>query len=135
MLKTYHGSCYCKAITFETDLDLTKGTNRCNCNICRKQRQWSAATTPDHFRMTKGEDALGSFRPDPTHPNEHCFCTICGVRVFSRGDIPEMGGLFVTVAIAALDDATPEEIIAAPVNWLDGLNDNWWNAPAEVRHL
>ncbi|MEO6300168.1 MAG: GFA family protein [Paracoccaceae bacterium] len=134
MLKTYHGSCHCKAVTFEADLDLTQGTSRCNCSICAKLRNWTARTTPDHFRLIKAE-ALGEFFPAPDHPNAHCFCTKCGVRVFSRGDIPEIGGAFVTVAIAALDDATAEEIIAAPLVWCDGLHDNWWNAPAEARHL
>ena len=134
MLKTYHGSCHCKAIAFEVDLDLSQGTSRCNCNLCHKQRNWVARTTPDHFRLIKTE-ALGEFFPVPEHPNGHCFCAKCGVRVFSRGDIPEIGGAFVTVAIAALDDATEEEIIAAPLQWCDGLHDNWWNVPAEVRHL
>ncbi len=135
MLKTYQGSCYCKAVTFETELDLAAGTMRCNCTLCRKQRNWSARTTPDHFRLTRGLADLGQFFPEPGHPNAHCFCARCGVRLYSKGDIPEMGGAFVTVAIAALDDAEEAEIIAAPVTWCDGLHDNWWEPPAETRHL
>ncbi|MFN4099816.1 MAG: GFA family protein, partial [Pararhodobacter sp.] len=67
--------------------------------------------------------------------NGHGFCATCGVRMFSSGDIPELGGAFVTVSIAVLEDATEAELIAAPVIWCDGLNDNWWSPPAEVRHL
>jgi hypothetical protein len=135
MLKTYHGSCHCKAIMFEADLDLAAGTGRCNCTFCRKTRNWSAQTKPEHLRITKGVEQIVAFRPVPERPNEHCFCMTCGVRVFSRGDIPEIGGPFVSIAIPALDDATPEELIASPMSWSDGLHDNWWNPPGEVRHL
>ena len=135
MLKTYHGSCHCKAVTFEADLDLTKGTTRCNCTFCRKLRNWTVLIKPEQFRLTKGAAALGEFFPVVGHPNEHCFCAKCGVRVFSKGDIPELGGTFVTVAIPALDDATPDELIAAPITWCDGLNNAWWTPPNEVRHL
>lgn len=135
MLKTYHGSCHCKAVAFEADLDLTTGTTRCNCSFCRKTRNWTAQTTPDHFRLTGGADLVKAFKPVPEHPNLHGFCGRCGVRLFSSGDIPEMGGAFVTVAIAALDDAGIDELIAAPLIWCDGLHDNWWNPPTETRHL
>jgi hypothetical protein len=44
-------------------------------------------------------------------------------------------GESVAINVASLDDATPEELIAAPVTYYDGLNDNWWETPAETRHL
>jgi hypothetical protein len=34
-----------------------------------------------------------------------------------------------------LDDLDPAELIAAPVTFMDGRADNWWEAPAETRHL
>ena len=135
MLKTYHGSCHCKAVAFEADLDLATGTTRCNCSFCRKTRNWTKLIKPDQFRLTKGAEVVAAFHPDPANPNANCFCPRCGVRLFSRGDIPELGGAFVSVTIAVPDDATPEELIAAPLIWGDGLHDNWWNPPSETRHL
>jgi len=42
---------------------------------------------------------------------------------------------FEGVRIAALDDLPVADLICAPVTYCDGLNDNWWNAPEETRHL
>lgn len=133
MLKTYHGSCHCGDIAFEVDLDLTNGASRCNCSFCRKTRNWSARTTPEHFRLLKGE--LAKYDRTGQGFIGHGFCPRCGVRLVSHGNIPELGGAFVSVQLSVLDDATEEELIAAPLTWCDGLNNNWWNPPAEVRHL
>ena len=132
--RTYHGSCHCKAVTFEVDLDLSHGTGRCNCTYCRKVREWGAMVRPEAFRIRGGEN-LTRYPANPARVNASYFCRICGVRTHGAGDIPEIGGPYVGVQVPALDDATPDEIIAAPVRWMDGLNDDWFNTPAEIRHL
>lgn len=132
--RTYRGSCHCRAVTFEVDLDLSHGTGRCNCSYCRKVREWAALVRPDRFRLT-GAGNLSRYPADPARLNASHFCRICGVRTHGTMDIPEIGGADVGVQIPALDDATAEEIIAAPVRWMDGLNDDWFNTPAETRHL
>jgi len=42
---------------------------------------------------------------------------------------------YVSVNVAALDGVEPAELIAAPVQYMDGRADNWWSTPAETRHL
>ena len=65
----------------------------------------------------------------------HLFCAACGVRSFGRGYLKEIGGDYVSVQVACLDDAPPEELLSGPIHYADGHNDNWMQAPAEVRHL
>jgi hypothetical protein len=57
------------------------------------------------------------------------------VRPFGRGHVPQIGGDYVGIQVACLDDASPEELIGGPVRYTDGRNNAWWNVPAETRHL
>jgi len=41
----------------------------------------------------------------------------------------------VSVAVNCLDDVTLEELSTAPVRYMDGRNNNWFEAPAETRYL
>jgi len=63
------------------------------------------------------------------------FCTECGVYTHELGSADYMGGDFVGIFLASLDDAEPADLLAAPVRYSDGRNNNWQNPPAETRHL
>ena len=134
MLKTYHGSCHCGAIGFEADIDLAAGTNKCNCSICTKRRNWNVLLKPDAFRLLQGENSLSSYAFGSMQ-GQWLFCSTCGCAPFSRGDVAEIGGAFVSVAVTCLDDASPTELAEAPVRIGDGRNNAWWQEPAERRHL
>jgi hypothetical protein len=134
MLKTYRGSCHCGAIRYEADLDLSLGATKCNCSICAKSRNWGIGIKPDAFRLLKGENDLSDYQFG-SNSVHHPFCRHCGVRAFGRGHVPEMGGDFVSIRLATLDDATPAELAAIPVKYCNGRDNDWWHDPAETRHL
>lgn len=134
MLKTYHGSCHCGAVKFEADIDLAAGTGRCNCSICTKRRSWGVLMKPEQFRLLTDESALSDYQFG-TMQGHNLFCRTCGCAPFSRGYVEQIGGAFVSVQLGCLDDATPQELAEAPVNYGNGRDNLWWEAPAETRHL
>ena len=136
MRKTYHGSCHCRAVTFEVDIDLDKGTGKCNCTFCWKQRMWNAGRlAADDLRLLSGEDVLADYgKSGDWGEGHHRFCSKCGIATHSHGYIEQMGGAFLSVHLATLDDLPVEELVAAPVAYMDGLHDNWGKPPAETRH-
>jgi hypothetical protein len=134
MLKTYHGSCHCGRVAFEADIDLSAGTSKCNCSYCAKVRNWSVLLKPEAVRILRGEDDLAGYQFG-TRQGHHQFCRTCGVRTFSYGHVEEIGGAFRSVALASLDDLDPTELAEAPVRYMDGLHNDWFNPPAETRHM
>jgi hypothetical protein len=132
--RTYHGSCHCGAVRYEADIDLARGTGKCNCSICWKKRYWSVGMTPGDFRLLAGEDALGDYRFNTMQAHNR-FCLTCGVSVYGHGHVEAIGGDYVSISVATLDDLDPADLAAAPVRCMDGRGDNWWNEPAETRQL
>ena len=133
MKKTYRGSCHCGAVRFEAAIDLTQPTYRCNCSICRRNRFWPAIVMPADFRLLAGEGEMTRYLFD-SRKNEHWFCRTCGVRAFGIGDAQGPGRLY-GVNLGCLDDATPEELAAAPVVYIDGAHDAWDRAPDVTSYL
>jgi hypothetical protein len=131
--KVYRGSCHCGRVRFEADLDLSAPTIRCNCTYCTKVRTWFATTEVDGFRLLAGESDLGDYQFGEKRIH-HRFCRHCGVRLFGEVDT-EATGHFIAVGLASLDDASPAELIAAPIHYHDGRHDNVETPPSETRHL
>ena len=133
MLKTYHGGCHCGAVTFEADLDLTQTTYRCNCSICRRNRQWAAVAKPEGFRLLTGEAELTQYLFN-TKKNHHYFCKHCGVRGFGVGNETPMGKMY-GINLGCLNDVTDEELSKIPITYVDGRNDKWQSTPEFFAHL
>ncbi len=134
MKMTYKGSCHCGKVRFEADIDLDQGTGRCNCSSCAKRRYWGVNVKPEDFRLMSDETAAGDYQFG-TMSGHHRFCTTCGVAAYSHGYVEEIGGAYVSVNVACLDDMDPAVLAALPIQYMDGLHNNWWNAPAETRYL
>jgi hypothetical protein len=132
-MKTYRGSCHCGAVRFEADIDLSQPTFRCNCSICSRNRFWAAVVPPSALRVLEGRSELVQYLFN-TMQNEHYFCRTCGVRPYGVGHHPEQGEV-IGVNIGCLEDATPEELAAAPITYCDGRNDNWQNPPRLTGYL
>lgn len=134
MKKTYAGSCHCGAIRFEADIDLAAGTAKCNCTFCTKARAWKAFVKPAQFRLFSGKDQAKGYHKHPQAPTKY-FCAECGMWTHEFGSADYLGGDFVGIFLASLDDVDPQDLIAAPVRYADGRNNNWAHAPKETRHL
>lgn len=138
-LKTYSGSCHCGAVRFEADIDLSQGTVKCNCSGCTKARSWLAFASADRFRLKAGAESQAAYqwtpegRAGPTV--EYHFCKTCGIRTPGCGDIEMLGGLVYGVQVTLLDDVDRDELEAAPIHYVDGLNDDFGRVPADIRFL
>ena len=134
MKKRYRGSCHCGAVKYEADIDLEAGTGKCNCSICTKTRNWNALIKPEDLYIISGEDVLSDYQFG-TMSGHHLFCSRCGVRTFERGHVKEIGGDYVSIKLASLDDVDPKDLVEATVRFANGRDNKWWEPPAETRHL
>jgi hypothetical protein len=134
MLKTYCGGCHCGAIRYEADLDLSKGTAKCNCTFCFKARLWTVIIKPGAFRLLAGQ-ALVSDYYKPGGAVHHYFCSSCGIRSFERGHLGVLGGDFVTVNVSCLEEIDSEELLSVPIFYKNGRDNQWFLPPAQTWHL
>jgi hypothetical protein len=122
------GGCHCGAVRFEANLDVSSPVSRCNCTLCVMRVVSGARLKPSAFRLLSGEDRLGdySWGAESSH---FFFCKQCGIHVFGRGDIPELGGAYVSVNVNCLDDIDPASLRA--IHW-DGRHNNWHAGPRDI---
>ena len=119
------------------EFDLAAGTNRCNCSICSKARAWFLFVRSGKFKLLAGEDVLSSYQwipPGRTHAGlKYRFCSRCGIRLYATGELPQLGGHFYALHVPTLDDVDREELVNAPLNFVDNAHDRPDRAPVDTR--
>jgi hypothetical protein len=58
------------------------------------------------------------------------------VRAFEWVDVPNMSGhKYFSINLLCLDGVNVDELVAAPVSYPDGRNNDWGSQASETRHL
>ncbi|MEW5852632.1 MAG: GFA family protein [Myxococcota bacterium] len=121
------GTCHCGAVRFAVTVDLGKGGTRCNCSICIRVSQLSAIVKPGEFTLLSDASALSVYAWGGRTGRRY-FCTQCGIHCFLRGNLPELGGEYVSVNLNCLENVELTELAVA---YWDGRHDNWHAGPRE----
>lgn len=122
---THAGGCQCGAVRFEVDIAAGVTPTRCNCTICTKLAPTGSVVKPEAFRLLRGEESLTRYGKNPEVATR-AFCSRCGVYCFGSGDLPQLGGAFVSVNWNTFDDVDLGTL--AVLHW-DGRHDNWMAGP------
>lgn len=117
VMKTVTGSCHCKAITYETELDLSHPAIECNCSHCQIKGLILQFVPRDILTITKGEDSLTEYTFN-TGKIRHLFCPTCGVEPFAAGEMPD-GSPVWGVNLRTLDGIDLGAITRTPYNGKD----------------
>lgn len=143
----FKGSCHCGKVAFEAQIDMSKGTIRCNCTYCLKERYWGVHVGFQDFKLLSGHESLRSYSKsrrdvafEPTrklevYENDLAFCITCGVHSFNIGNIPEIGGEYVSINVACFDDVDFKEVMKYPIQFMNGKDDDWFKVPSYTAHL
>ena len=83
--RRYTGSCQCKAVTFEVQIDLEL-TRTCNCSRCQRLGAIWGYTSLEKLKVLTGEESLTTFTFN-RHRGKHRFCKVCGIEPFAVGSI------------------------------------------------
>jgi hypothetical protein len=118
--KTYVGGCDCGQVRYQVELNLGACGERCICTRCSTPNYWGALVEPAAFKLLAGEDCLNDYTTSARGVH-HLVCKHCGSRSFCRGDIPEIGGAYVTVNLNCLVDA---DLSNLPIKYQDGHRQN-----------
>lgn len=127
-MKKYTGSCHCQAIRFVVEVDLSAGTLRCNCSFCRKVRCWTVRVPRGSFELVSGESAMSQYQFGARR-EQHYFCKHCGIRPFGLHKA-HLADAYYGVSVSCLDNVADETLSETPIQYLDGINDDWNAAPA-----
>jgi hypothetical protein len=125
--KKHRGSCHCGAVRFAVEVDLSHQVSRCNCSVCTKVGITGKIVKPEAFALLSPdrETDLGAYEWG-FRTGRRFFCKVCGIHTFLRGNLPQLGGDYVSINVNCLDDV---ELSDLPLVHWDGRHDNWQAGP------
>ncbi|WP_439896532.1 GFA family protein [Burkholderia ubonensis] len=82
MMRTYQGSCHCKAVRFEIDADIDH-VRVCDCSVCSMRGALIYRVPADAFRLQTSLDNLSVYRWGSQTAVDY-FCPICGILPFRK---------------------------------------------------
>ena len=116
MTQTYQGGCHCKAVRYETELDLEQPVLECNCSHCQIKGFLLQFVPAEQFKLISGDDVLTEYRFN-TERLSHQFCNICGVQSFAQGE--KDGKPLYAINVRTVDGIDPDTLTRKPVNGKD----------------
>ncbi len=81
-MNTYQGSCHCRRVRFEVDLDLDH-VRVCDCSICHKRGALNHRVEESQLRLLTPLDELTLYQWH-TRTAEDYFCPTCSILPFRR---------------------------------------------------
>jgi hypothetical protein len=105
------GGCHCGKVRYEATVDAGQPLE-CNCSHCSKLGLLLAFTTPDKFKLLKGEGAQTEYRFNK-HVIQHLFCTACGVQSYANGKTKD-GKDMVAINVRCLDGIDVAQLKTKP---------------------
>lgn len=109
----YTGTCHCKRVGFETELELDFVIS-CNCSHCQIKGLLLVFVPAEKFSLISGESELTSYKFNKKII-DHLFCTTCGVESFARGK-DKNGKDTVAVNVRCLDEVDLEKLSLTKVD-------------------
>ncbi len=82
MMRTYRGSCHCKAVRFEIDANIDH-VRVCDCSICSRRGALIFRVPADAFRLLTPLDELSVYRWGSRTAADY-FCSVCGILPFRK---------------------------------------------------
>ena len=95
----YSGSCHCKRVRFEVDIDV-ESVRVCDCSICHKRGALNVRITEDKLKILTPLDDLTLYQWHTKTARDY-FCPDCGILPFRR---PRTAPEIWTVNTRCLDD-------------------------------
>jgi len=123
-LRSFSGSCHCKAIVFEVDAADSVEVEDCNCSVCAKCGYLHLIVPLSRFRLIQGEESLTTYTFN-TKVAKHTFCKVCGCKPFYT---PRSNPDGMDINVRCLD-TKPSNIVIQPFN-----GQQWEDNAASLAH-